>query len=111
MNDSRYLIETSYDPDEPHTILLLTADELSDWLTKNIEMAHYAGDASTIHGMYRYESPGHLVELIMVPGGTNTEDDYIDTFYRLHDKSDADGFGPCDENEDFGFTVRIDGRV
>jgi hypothetical protein len=107
--NARYLVETSYGDDG--ALSIFDADGLAEYLSKNIEREHYSGEADTLHGIYRYDSPGQLAELVLIPAGETRAGDFIGWFYRLHDKADADAFGAGDDNEDLGFIVRIDGRA
>lgn len=104
-----YLIETSYD--DVGALRVFDGPGLTGYLTKNMEDAHYSGEADAVHGIYKYVSPGHLSELILVHiGDSTTDDDYMHCRYRLHEKAAAEAFGVIDDNKVLEFTLRIDGR-
>jgi hypothetical protein len=105
-----YLVETSYE--DAGTLRVFDAEALTAYLTSNIENMHYSGEADTLHGIYRYVSPGALCELILVHVGQIQDDnDYLHSSYALHEKADSEGFGECDDNKVLSFTVRTDGRA
>lgn len=106
-----YLVEAGTDTLNEATLRVFDTDGLAKYLTDHIEREHYSGDADYVHHIYRYER-GELAELILVFNGqTRDETDFLYRHYRLHSKADAEGFGACDDNVEFGFTVGIDGRA
>lgn len=60
--------------------------------------------------IFKYQDAVGVELVLVLDNTTRTEDDYLDSYYRLHSKADSEAFGVCDDNEEFGFTVRIDGR-
>jgi ABC-type oligopeptide transport system substrate-binding subunit len=100
-----FLIETSYD--DEHTLRVFTAEDLSAYLTRNIQNEHYSGEADVIHGIYRYDSPGKLTELVLTyaSGTLDSFTDYMDWTYDLREKAHHGGDPVAT------FTVRIDGRA
>jgi hypothetical protein len=55
MTPAVYLIEYSYYLDGQTTVSLLTADELTAWLRKNVESHHYASDGYDVNRLFRYQ--------------------------------------------------------
>src|SRR6266498_77754 len=105
MPGTAYLIEYRYFPDEASELRAMTARELVEFLSSNIEHAHHSGDESELIGIWRWDGPGKLAKLVMNSRAGHTDDnDWIHSAYVLREERET-------AKVDLAFTVRIDGRA
>lgn len=104
-----YLVEASYDG--KGSLRVLDAARLADYLRRVIWREYHTGDADAVHGLYRYDGPGELTELILVQvGEEGLGGDCLERRYRLLDKTASEG--PADgKNSHVSFAVRIDSHT
>ena len=108
---NRFLVETSYLPEDGPMLHVFDDIELHEFLTKNIQRNHYEGDGYEIRYVGQYLGRGKLRGLTLrYIGGRRGEDDYLDWSYELISAGRTD-LGDDPELTEFAFTVRIDGRA
>jgi hypothetical protein len=108
---NRFLVETSYMPDDDAMLHVFDDIELIGFLSKNIESLHYSSDGYDIEYIGQYLGNGKLRRLQLRPTGeTRAENDWLDWSYELTSAGRTD-LGDDPELVEMTFTVRIDGRA
>jgi hypothetical protein len=79
-------------------------EDLIKFLRSNIEAEAYSGADWQLRGIYRYDPPGKLVELLLTSTDEGQDaDDYLHWAYQLRDTTEQKVVAE--------FTVHIDGRA
>ena len=108
---NRFLVETGYQPDDDAVLHVFDDIELIEFLSKNIERAHYSGDGYEIKYIGQYLGNGKLRRLQLRPvGQQHAENGYLGCSYELTSAGRVD---PGDDPEltEIAFTVRSDGTA
>ena len=108
---NRFLVETSYLPEDDALLHVFDDIELTGFLRMNIQRQHYEGDGYQISYIGQYLGNGKLRRLTLRrTAERQAENDYLDWSYELTSTGRTD-LGDDPELMEFSFTVRIDGRA